>query len=89
MQFKYKRKIVFLRYWLGSFGAKSLDVFRDAGGLSILFSQTMCSLMSAPWRRSHIFDEKNWRYITSVSFFNGTVHGHGVGITVCLSIADV
>ena len=66
MQFKYKKKIVFLRYWLASFGAKSLDVFRDAGGLSILFSQTMCSLVSAPWRRSHIFDQMKKIGVTSL-----------------------
>lgn len=52
--------------WLASFGAKSLELFREAGGLSILFGKTLYALISGKWRRSHIVEQMQKIGVTSL-----------------------
>ncbi|MBU1862666.1 MAG: ABC transporter permease [Candidatus Omnitrophica bacterium] len=66
MQFKYRKKILAIRHALAAFGSKSIELFREAGGISILFAKTLYSMATAAWRRSHIMDQMNKIGVTSL-----------------------
>jgi len=66
MQIRHKKKIVSFKYWVGNFGARSLDIFRDAGGISILFGVTFWSSLSSRWRREHLVDQMTKIGVTSL-----------------------
>ena len=66
MKIRHKKKLVALKYWLAVFGARSLDVFREAGGISILFGQTICSMVTSRWRKSHLIDQMTKIGVTSL-----------------------
>jgi len=65
-KFKHKRKLLSFRYWLARFGAKSMSLFHEAGGLSILFGKTLYSMATAPWRKESILDQMSKIGVTSL-----------------------
>jgi phospholipid/cholesterol/gamma-HCH transport system permease protein len=57
MLLKYKKKLIIFKYWLAHFGARCLFICRDAGGISILFGQTIYSAVTSRPRRDHLVDQ--------------------------------
>ncbi len=46
-----------MRYWIGGFGKRLLYLFREAGGLFLLFVNTLYLSLTTKWRRRHIMGQ--------------------------------
>lgn len=66
MKFATVRKMTGFVYWLARLGEKSLEFFREAGGLSILFARTVYTLFTTPLRWDHCLDQMNRIGVTSL-----------------------
>jgi phospholipid/cholesterol/gamma-HCH transport system permease protein len=66
MRIRYKKQLIFFKHWLAKFGGRSLDVFRDAGGISILFATTVAAMFTSKWRREHLVDQMTKIGVTSL-----------------------
>lgn len=54
MVFKFKRKLVLLRQGFIALGVRTLELFREGGGLSVIFFKTFVSILTKRWRKQHI-----------------------------------
>jgi phospholipid/cholesterol/gamma-HCH transport system permease protein len=66
VRFSTLRKLLGFLVWLGRLGEKSILFFREAGGLSILFAQSLYTLVTTRPRWPHILDQMNRIGVTSL-----------------------
>jgi len=60
------RRAVSLRLWLGRLGERSLTLAYHAGGLTLLFRDTLAVLFTTPLRWRHTLDQMNLIGVTSL-----------------------
>ncbi len=73
------RRAVSVRLWLGRLGERSIDLARDAGGITLLLRDAVATLFTTPLRWHHTLDQMNRIGVTSLplvfltSLFTGVV----------------
>lgn len=60
------RKMMGLMDWVTRLGVKSMDFFREAGGLSILLAQSVYTLVTSRLKWTHFLDQMNRIGVTSL-----------------------